>query len=90
MSHGTEGIHQLAMGAAAIMGFFFLVAVAFFILWVYVVVDIMRSEFTVPTNKIVWLLLVLFVAPLGITLYYFIGRDQKLNKTDQDTDLPRR
>ncbi len=90
MYHGTEGIHQLAMGAAAIMGFLILVAVAFCILWVYVVVDIMRSEFTVPTNKIVWLLLVLFVGPLGITLYYFIGRDQRANKTDPGTDLPHR
>jgi len=82
MFHGTEGIHQLAIGAAVIVGFFCLVAVAFFILWIYVVVAVMRSEFTVPTNKIVWLLLVLFVPPLGVTLYYFIGRDQQVDKTN--------
>ena len=52
-----------------IMGFF-----------IYVLVDILKSEFTNSINKIIWLILVLVTGPLGIVLYFFIGRKQKIQK----------
>lgn len=52
-----------------IMGFF-----------IYVLVDILKSEFTNSVNKIIWLILVLLTGPLGIVLYFFIGRKQKIQK----------
>ena len=52
-----------------IMGFF-----------IYVLVDILKSEFTNSVNKIIWLILVLVTGPLGIVLYFFIGRKQKIQK----------
>ena len=49
-------------------------------LFIYVLVDIIKSEFTNNINKIIWLLLVIFLAPLGIVLYLLIGRKQKIQK----------
>lgn len=40
-------------------------------------IDILKSEFE-GNNKIVWLLVVIFLNILGALLYYFIGRKQKL------------
>lgn len=47
---------------------------------IYVLVDILKSEFTNSINKIIWLILVLVTGPLGIVLYFFIGRKQKIQK----------
>ncbi|WP_111683066.1 PLD nuclease N-terminal domain-containing protein [Winogradskyella tangerina] len=45
-------------------------------------IDIVRNEFT-GNNKIVWLLVVLFGNFIGAVLYFLIGRQQKLPRTDQ-------
>ncbi|MDX9902260.1 MAG: PLDc N-terminal domain-containing protein [Aliarcobacter sp.] len=47
---------------------------------IYVLVDILKSEFTNSINKVIWLILVLVTGPLGIILYFFIGRKQKIQK----------
>jgi len=47
------------------------------ILWIYVLIDILTSEFT-GNNKLIWLLLVLLVPLLGVILYFAIGRKQKV------------
>lgn len=52
-----------------IMGFF-----------IYVLVDILKSEFTNSVNKIIWLIAVIFLPILGIVLYFFIGKKQKIKK----------
>ena len=48
-----------------------------FALFIYCLVDVLKSEFT-GTNKIVWLLAVFFLPLLGSILYLFIGRKQKI------------
>lgn len=57
--------------------FMLLIFLAIFIIWLIALVDILRSEFT-GYNKIIWLLVVLFVPLLGAILYFIIGRKQKL------------
>jgi hypothetical protein len=54
-----------------------LVACAVFVLWVWVLVDILRSEFT-GYNKFVWLFMAVFLPVLGVILYLVIGREQKI------------
>lgn len=56
---------------------FFILFIVPFVLWIWALVDIVRSEFT-GYNKIIWLLLVIFLPVLGLILYYFIGRKQKI------------
>jgi hypothetical protein len=40
-------------------------------------VDILRNEFT-NNNKIIWVLVVLLSWIIGAILYFFIGRNQKI------------
>jgi ABC-type multidrug transport system permease subunit len=47
------------------------------ILWIYSLVDVIRSDFTNPRKKTMWLLLLIFLAPLGTILYLIMGRSQK-------------
>jgi ABC-type molybdate transport system permease subunit len=47
-------------------------------LYLYTLINILKSEFTNSINKVIWLILVLFTGPLGIVLYFFIGRKQKI------------
>ncbi len=48
--------------------------------WVIALIDIVRSEFT-ESNKIVWVLVVIFLPVIGAVLYFLMGRQQKTNPT---------
>ncbi len=52
-------------------------SIGFFVLFIWALVDILKSEFT-GYNKIIWVLLVLFIPVLGTILYFIIGRKQKV------------
>lgn len=43
------------------------------VFWIYVIIDIVRGGFKSEGDKIVWLVLVLFVFVIGMVLYYLIG-----------------
>lgn len=47
------------------------------VLWIWALVDILKSEFTNLMNKIIWLLVVIFIPYIGFILYFLIGRKQK-------------
>jgi len=53
--------------------------VILFGIYIFVLVDILKSEFR-GYNKIIWILLVLFLPALGTILYLLIGRKQKVQK----------
>lgn len=57
-----------------------IVVLGIMVFCIYVLVDILKSEFTNSINKVIWLILVLVTGPLGIVLYFFIGRKQKIQK----------
>jgi predicted Na+-dependent transporter len=45
--------------------------------WIWALVDILKHDFS-GLNKLIWLILVLTLPLVGVILYYFIGREQKL------------
>jgi ABC-type molybdate transport system permease subunit len=47
------------------------------IFWLWALIDILRNDFT-GSNKLIWILLVLFIPVLGFVLYFLIGRKQKI------------
>lgn len=53
--------------------------VLFVPVWLIAFVDILRNEFT-GSNKIVWLLAVIFVPFIGPLSYLIIGRKQRIRK----------
>ncbi len=56
-----------------------LLASGLFLLWLGTIIDIVKSEFTRDADKIVWFLFVMMLPPLGVLLYFLIGRFQKIN-----------
>ena len=49
------------------------------ILVIYCLLDIIRSTFKDPTNKIVWIIMVILMPCLGSILYLAIGRNSKIS-----------
>jgi len=79
------------IGVAGIMGLSFLlmmslIMLAAFVFWIWALIDILRSEFT-GSNKLIWLLAVIMVPMIGMILYWFIGREQKI-RVDQEANDP--
>ncbi len=66
------------------MLFMFLFWIASIVLWISALIDILKSDFRGGSDKIVWLLVVVFLPLLGAILYFTIGKNQKINKPTGD------
>jgi hypothetical protein len=51
------------------------------IFWIAAIVDIAKSRFDSDTNKVVWLLIVIFLGIIGAAIYYFAGRKSKIQSS---------
>ena len=49
------------------------------VLWIFALIDILKSNFKDSTNKIIWVLIVLLLPVLGSILYFIFGDQQKAN-----------
>lgn len=56
-----------------------LVSLVMFVIPIIALVDILRNDFE-GNNKIIWVIVILLTWLLGAILYYFIGRQQKIEK----------
>lgn len=57
---------------------FLMVFVVFtFILYIYILIDILKHEFT-GYNKIIWILILIFFPVLGALLYLVFGMSQRI------------
>ena len=54
-----------------------LILLIFIILWFTAIIDILQNNF-LGNNKIVWILVVIFIPIMGAILYLTIGKNQKL------------
>lgn len=54
-----------------------IVIFSIFILPLICLIDILKSNFE-QNNKLIWILVVLFLNLIGALLYFFIGRKQKI------------
>jgi hypothetical protein len=65
------------------------IALCVFVFWLMAIVDILKSDFTNPGNKTAWLIVLLFLGPLGMLLYAFVGTRQKI-KSDTKNQITER
>lgn len=56
-----------------------IVSLVMFVIPIIALVDILRNDFE-GNNKIIWVIVILLTWLLGAILYYFIGRQQKIDK----------
>jgi hypothetical protein len=70
MEAGFAPIHlifMLAIGALCL---------AMFVFWVWMLVDCLQNPRLEGAEKIVWVLVIIFLHGLGAILYFFIGRSK--------------
>jgi len=53
------------------------------ILWFWAMINILKSKFETDVIKIMWVLIILFLPLLGLFLYFFIGRKQKIKENER-------
>ena len=82
LAASTRNVEKVANSFAKVMAFWLLMGFALIVAWVSTIVDIVRSEFVSPSNKTVWMLLVIFLPLLGMLLYFIFGNSQKCKATN--------
>ena len=78
------GLQHLEALFAAVSGVCILVFLALFVAWLYVVVDILRSDFKNNVDKMIWFIFIMVMPPLAVPLYFIIGRQQKINSKNNN------
>ena len=73
----TEEFQTTLQSLAKFIFIWIMLGFCLFIIWIVTIVDIVRSEFITPSNKTVWMLLVLLLPLLGMVPYLMLGSDQK-------------
>ncbi|GAB4020853.1 PLDc N-terminal domain-containing protein [Spirosoma koreense] len=58
--------------------FVLLFAGAFLLLPLIALIDVVRSEFQGPNDKLIWVIIIVFLNIIGAILYFAIGRNQRI------------
>ena len=65
-----------------IIGLFFLLGIMLagllaFVFWIWMLINAIQNPGLGSTEKIVWVLVILFLHFLGALIYYFVGRSRR-------------
>ena len=52
----------------------FLVAIAFFAFWIWMIVDTAKRKFRNDLEKLIWLLVIIFASWIGAIVYFIVVR----------------
>ncbi len=82
---GCRGVCRVSSGISGIgRGFHFiglieiLIFLAFFVFTIVATINLLRSKFSSSTDKLIWLLVIVFFPFIGAVLYWSIGRKQRI------------
>jgi hypothetical protein len=53
---------------------FLLLALLFFVFWIWMLIDCIQNQRIKGTEKIVWVLVIIFLYALGALIYFLAGR----------------
>ena len=56
----------------------FVVSISMFIFWIWALVDCVSNEPSEGNDKIIWVLIILFLQAIGALVYYFVRRPQRI------------
>lgn len=71
-------LHNLL--APFMMMFFFSLAIGSLVIWIWCIIDAIKSDFQNDTQKIIWIILLVTVPVIGAILYLLIGREQQTDR----------
>jgi len=58
--------------------FAWIVGLLVFVFWIWMLIDCLQNGRLEGTEKIVWILVIVFLHFLGALIYYFVGREQRV------------
>jgi heme/copper-type cytochrome/quinol oxidase subunit 4 len=64
----------------AACGLYYILPLLFVIIWIIAFLDVIGSEFKEKKDKYLWVALVAIVSPIGVPLYFFVGRHKKKSR----------
>ncbi|WP_145313567.1 PLDc N-terminal domain-containing protein [Gimesia fumaroli] len=53
------------------------------VMWIWMLVDCLKNEPSEGNDKVIWVLLMVFLGIIGSLLYYFIRRPQRIEQLGQ-------
>jgi hypothetical protein len=56
----------------ALLPFFFLIGALFFAFWIIILIDAATRKFKEDSEKIVWIIIIVFTGIIGALIYYFV------------------
>lgn len=68
----------LSMSSFGVQEIILMTMVVMFGIWIAAIIDIVRSNFSDSNQKLVWILIVIFVPFIGTILYFTLGRASKV------------
>ncbi len=73
------GMHSFGLFMG--LGLFALIVVALlFVFWLWMLIDCLKRDFKKDVEKIVWVLVIIFLQLLGAMIYYFVVKISEKNK----------
>lgn len=72
------------IGMSVFMIILAIVSIVFFVIWIWAIVDIIKSDFKDSITKLVWLIVVIVFTFLGTILYLLFGKETKKKFTQND------
>lgn len=66
--------------ADVIIAIFLLLGLLSMILWIAALIDVAKSEFRGPNDKLVWIVVVVVAGFIGAIVYFAVGRSQKISR----------
>jgi succinate dehydrogenase hydrophobic anchor subunit len=70
-------IQNIGGGSLIIILFLFFFCLAYFILWLFCLIDVIRSEFKNQSMKIIWIIILLFAHIVGPLVYLVLRKSSK-------------
>lgn len=61
-----------------IFGFAGIIGLVVFAVWVWSLIDVIRSDFRGENDKLIWILVVILGGILGSIIYFIVGRKNKV------------
>lgn len=67
----------IVSGNTSAVDLFIVISLIVFVLHIFLIFDVLRSNFHYPINKIAWLITLLLLPVVGLLLYIMLGRSQR-------------
>lgn len=62
-----------------IMLFIAVVGLVAFAVWLWSLIDVIKSDFKGPNDKLIWILVVVLGGIIGSVIYFIVGRGNKIS-----------